>query len=242
MLSYGIIFPVYNEENRITKGIEEAYNYISTLGIDFSFLIVDNASTDKTEELAGMLCERYTEVHYLKIKEKGVGIAFKSGVKELQTDIVGYMDIDLATDIRHFAKVVSLFSKHEKIDLINGSRFSKKSKTTGRKWYRNLTSYGLIFILKAVLGMRATDAICGFKFFRRNAALALISQASDENGWFYIIELLIRAERTGMNIVELPVHWNDDAKNSKVNVFATISNYIVQITKLKKALKNERKS
>lgn len=242
MLSYGIIFPVYNEEKRITKGIEEAYNYINTLGIDFSFLIVDNASTDKTEELAGALCERYKEVHYLKIKEKGVGIAFKSAVKELRTDIVGYMDIDLATDIRHFAEVVSIFSEQEQTDMINGSRFSKRSKTTGRKWYRNLTSYGLIFLLKAVLGMKASDAICGFKFFRRNAALELISQASDENGWFYIIELLIRAERNGMNIAELPVRWNDDAENSTVNVFDTILNYITQIARLKKALKNERKS
>lgn len=239
MASYGIIFPVYNEEKRITKGIEKAYKYISSLGINFQFLIVDNGSIDETAKLAEVLCERFDKVHYLKIYEKGVGIAFKSGVKELKTDIVGYMDIDLSTDIRYFSKVVSCFENHNNIDLINGSRFHKKSKTMGRRWYRNLTSYGLVFLLKLVFGMKATDAICGFKFFRRDEVLDLISQASNENGWFFIIELLIRAEQKGMKIVEIPILWKDDAKNSKVQVFDTISNYIVQIAKLKRKLRDE---
>ena len=83
MASYGIIFPVYNEEKRILKGIQEAYQYISSLGIVFEFLIVDNGSTDRTEELARQLCKRLENVNYLRIKEKGVGVAFKSGVKRL---------------------------------------------------------------------------------------------------------------------------------------------------------------
>lgn len=240
MASYGIIFPVYNEEKRILKGIQEAYQYISSLGIVFEFLIVDNGSTDRTEQLARQLCGRLENVNYLRIKEKGVGVAFKSGVERLKTDIVGYMDIDLSTDIRYFSKVIELFDGDGGIDLINGSRFNKKSITTGRKWYRNITSYGLIFLLKIVFAMKATDAICGFKFFERTAAMTLVSEASDENGWFLIIELLLRAERKGMKVVELPVRWEDDIKNSKVDVIDTVSNYIVQIIKLKKALKNEK--
>ena len=43
-----------------------------------------------------------------------------------------------------------------------------------------------------------------------------------------------------MKVVELPVRWEDDIKNSKVDVIDTISNYIIQIIKLKKALKNEK--
>lgn len=239
MTSYGIIFPVYNEEKRILKGIQEAYQYISSLGIIFEFLIVDNGSTDKTEVLAMQLCEKFGNVNYLKIKEKGVGVAFKSGVRMLKTDIVGYMDIDLSTDIKYFSRVTELFEGDSSIDLINGSRFNKKSTMTGRKWYRNIMSYGLAYLLKMVFAMKATDAICGFKFFERSAVMTLVSEASDENGWFFIIELLLRAERKGMKVVELPVHWEDDAKNSKVNVIDTISNYIIQIIKLKKALRNE---
>ena len=43
-----------------------------------------------------------------------------------------------------------------------------------------------------------------------------------------------------MKVVELPVRWEDDIKNSKVDVIDTISNYIIQIIKLKKALKTEK--
>ena len=236
MATYGIIFPVYNEEKRLVNGIEKVHKYISSLGIDFEFLIADNASTDKTAQIAKTLCERFSNVHYLGIPEKGVGIAFRSAVKQLNTDVIGYMDVDLSTDIRYFSDVVYYFENNSAFDMVNASRFNKKSITTGRKWYRNITSYGLILLLKLVFHMKASDAICGFKFFRKEPLLKLLSEASSENGWFFIIELLIRAERENMKIIELPVRWEDDAKHSKVNLIGTISNYITQIIKLRRAL------
>ena len=81
--------------------------------------------------------------------------------------------------------------------------------------------------------MKATDAICGFKFFRRDAVTELINESSKENGWFYIIELLLRAEREQRSIYELPVRWKDDAKNSKVDMFKVIRSYLLGIHKLR---------
>jgi hypothetical protein len=104
---------------------------------------------------------------------------------------------------------------------------------TGRKWYRNITSYGFIFLLKALLGMKASDAICGFKFFRQEAAKELISESSNDNGWFFIIEMLIRAERKHMKIVEIPVKWADDP-HTKVKVFKLACYYIKQIFRLRR--------
>lgn len=112
----------------------------------------------------------------------------------------------------------------------------------GRKWYRNLTSNGLTIVLKLAFGLKATDSICGFKFYRKDVVEKLIDEAGEgEAGWFYIIELLLRAERGKVKIVELPVHWEDDY-NSSVKVIPLIKNYCIQIVKLKKKFRTENRA
>lgn len=235
--SYGIVFPVYNEEKRIKKGIDEAYSYISSLGVPFSFLIVDNGSIDDTQIISRELCNKYEQISYLKISEKGVGVAFRSSLSVLNEDIIGYMDIDLSTDISCFSEVVKAFSDKENVDIVNGSRYSNKSMVINRRWYRSITSQGLVLLLKLLLNMKSSDAICGFKFFKRECLMTLIKESSEEKGWFYIIELLIRAEKEGMSIYELPVRWEDEPTESKVNVFETVVSYLNGIIKLKRSIK-----
>jgi putative flippase GtrA len=74
-------------------------------------------------------------------------------------------------------------------------------------------------LLHASLGTRFSDAQCGFKAIRADAARALLPLTSD-TGWFFDTELLVLAERAGLRIHEVPVDWIDDA-DSRVNVMAT---------------------
>lgn len=241
MATLNVLFPVYNEEKRLRPGILKTHKYLSEyVDIDYVLTIVDNASNDRTEEIARNLCiEIPDRVQYLRIEEKGVGAAFRAGVCENRSDIVGYIDVDLSTDIRHIRDMYDIFSNDSKVDMVNASRWSKQSDTSGRKLYRNITSIGLVYLLKLVFRMKASDAICGFKFFRKNAAENLITEAgTSTNGWFYLIELLLRAERNGMKIVELPVHWVDDSLNSTVHTFSLIREYLRQIIRLKRSLNN----
>lgn len=233
MKSLNIIFPVLNEENRLRNGIDRTVAYMrANIQMPFSLSIVDNGSTDATDEIAHELCAKYPELSYTRIPEIGLGIAFREGVKNNRCDYVGYMDIDLATNLKHLAQVQKLFAEDIDLEFINGSRFNKDSVVMGRKWYRSITSYGLLFMLHTFLSMKATDAICGFKFFKKETAEQLIADSSqNENGWFFIIEMLLRAERTGVKIHELPVEWRDDSQ-TKVQFIATIKNYTKNIWRL----------
>lgn len=239
MLSINILFPVLNEERRLERGIEQACLYMREhFDCKYTLTIVDNGSTDRTSEISGKLCEKHPCVSYIRTPEKGVGIAIREGVKQNQSDIVGYMDIDLSTDIRHLSDMYRIFETQEYIDIVNASRLNKGSNTVGRKWYRNITSHGLAFIVRKVFGVSATDVICGFKFFRKDAIAKLMDETADDNGWFYIIELLIRAERRGMKIYELPVVWMDDY-DTTVHVKKLIIYYLKKIADLKKRLMAE---
>ncbi|MDR1159467.1 MAG: glycosyltransferase [Syntrophomonadaceae bacterium] len=241
MNTVNILLPVLNEEKRLKRGLDKLLPFMDNFFLGrYVLTVVDNGSSDKTENIAKDYVAKFNQVKYIKLAERGVGLAFRAGCAENNSDIVGYMDIDLSTDINCLLEVDKFF-KNEETDIVNASRLSKGSVVIGRKWYRSVSSYGLKYLLKIVFNMRIDDAICGFKFYRKKCVEKLISGASDLPGWFYCIELIIRAERQGFNIKELPVTWTDDP-NSKVNFFKQIKNYIVNIIKLFFVLRKEGKN
>ena len=80
--------------------------------------------------------------------------------------------------------------------------------------------------------MKSTDAICGFTFVRRQTALSLIAGCSQDNGWFYMIEFLLRAGEAGREDPGLPGGVAGRITITTVKVFKTICNYLVQIARL----------
>ena len=239
--SINLLFPVLNERLRLQKGIETTIAYVrEQVTIPCKLTILDNGSEDETPEIGKKLEEDYPEVTYVRVGERGVGVAFRKGIELNDCDIVGYMDIDLSTDLKYLGKTIEMFQQDPELQYVNGTRFSKESDTKGRKWYRKITSMGLVFLLKTIFHMKATDALCGFTFLRREEAEQLVAESSQDNGWFYTVEFLLRAERDGMKICDMPVEWQEDY-NTTVKVFKTIKNYIIQIHRLRKALKSEKK-
>ncbi|MBQ9990249.1 MAG: glycosyltransferase [Lachnospiraceae bacterium] len=238
-ISITLLFPVLNERLRLEKGIRQTMKYMrENVTIPYQLLILDNGSTDETPQIGKKLEKEYPQVRYVQVGERGVGVAFRKGIELNESEIVGYMDIDLSTDLKYLGKTIHMFETLPQLDYVNGSRFSKQSDTRGRKWYRKITSAGLVFLLKTIFGMKSTDAVCGFTFLRKEAAERLVRESSRENGWFYTIEFLLRAERDGMNICDLPVEWQEDY-NTTVKIAKTVKNYLVQIYKLKKAFRQE---
>lgn len=240
-LSINLLFPVLNERLRLENGIERSMEYLrKNVTIPYQLTILDNGSDDETPEIGMALDKKYPEVTYVRVGERGVGVAFRKGIELNTCDIVGYMDIDLSTDLKYLSKTIEMFEKDTTLQYVNGSRFSKDSDTKGRKWYRKITSMGLVILLKSIFHMKATDAVCGFTWLRKDAAEELVKESSNDNGWFYTIEFLLRAERKGMKIYDMPVEWQEDY-NTTVKIWKTIKNYLVRIYYLKKAFVQEDK-
>jgi hypothetical protein len=103
-------------------------------------------------------------------------------------------------------------------DVAIGSRLARgASVVRGPK--REFISRCYNLILRAGLGARFSDAQCGFKAIRADAAHELLPWVQD-TGWFFDTELLVLAERAGLRIHEVPVHWTDDP-DSRVDIVAT---------------------
>ncbi|KNZ40264.1 glycosyltransferase [Acetobacterium bakii] len=242
-MKVNILFPVLNEERRLEKGILKTLIFLKRNKLfEYQLTIIDNGSTDETAAISQRLCEKYPEVHYLRTPERGVGVAVRTGVADNTCEIVGYMDIDLSTKIDHLWDVKEIFENQPQVQIIKGSRLMKDSQVVGRKASREFTSRGLNSLLHIVFKNHFSDALCGFDFFRKETIENLVAASSQDNGWFYCVELLLRAERMGLEVHDVPVVWEDDY-DTKVKVIKTVVSYLKQIHFLKSEfIREDRKS
>jgi putative flippase GtrA len=131
--------------------------------------------------------------------------------------VLVYMDVDLSTDLNALLPLVApLVSGHS--DLAIGTRLGRGSRVV-RGPKREVISRCYNALLRGALGARFSDAQCGFKAIRRDAARALLPLVEDQT-WFFDTELLVLAERAGLRIHEVPVDWVDDP-DSRVDILRT---------------------
>jgi putative flippase GtrA len=213
-----LVVPVFNEERMLECSIRRLHDHLSA---DFPFswriVIADNASTDATPRIARALAAQLDGVDVLRLERKGRGRALRAAWSRSQARVVGYMDVDLSTDLRALLPLVApLVSGHS--DVAIGTRLARGSRVV-RGPRREFISRSYNALLHMVLRARFSDAQCGFKAVRGDVAAKLLPQIRDDE-WFFDTELLVRAQRLGLRIHEVPVDWVDDP-DSRVDIVRT---------------------
>ncbi len=214
-----IVVPVLNEERDLAPSVRRL---VAHLAGRFPFravvTIADNGSTDGTWAAAQVLAAELDGVRAVRLEQRGRGHALRSVWSASRADVLAYMDVDLSTDLNALLPLVApLLSGHS--DLAIGTRLARGARVV-RGPRREVISRCYNVLLHATLGAGFSDAQCGFKAIRAEAARLLLPLTRD-TGWFFDSELLVLAERAGLRIHEIPVDWTDDP-DSRVKVAATV--------------------
>ena len=233
-LKYCITVPVYNEEDRIVDGITRLSQYIKDHNLSARIDIADNGSTDATKAIATDLCRNLDHVTLTHVSRKGVGLALQESWATATEPYVGYIDVDLSTDLKSLITMDQMFSSDATIEVINGSRLLPKSVVIGRTLKREVSSRGLNLLLKVLLRTKISDGMCGFKFVKTDSIRKLTRNGLNREDWFFNAELLIRAEWMRMNVQEIAVTWSDDPGGSKVKIIPLAKSYFLSILNLRK--------
>lgn len=227
-----LTIPVYNEEEHLERCVARALDFFDREGLSaLRLVLADNGSTDRTAEIGRLLAGKYDRVGLVGVTRKGVGLALKTAWSASGAEWVGYMDLDLATDLAHVQEALGIAAR-ESPDLIAGSRWLPGSAVSGRSPLRTAASWGFNRLLRLALGVGFSDGMCGFKFIRKSAFSRLMRNGAFTDEWFFATELLIKAEWAGMRIRELPVRWTDDP-SSKVRLLETVSQYLGDIRRMR---------
>ena len=213
-----LVVPVHNERLVLEPNVERVHAFLSAQdGFTWSIVIAENASTDGTLPIAEQLAARLPSVRVLHLPEPGRGRALRTAWLASEAAVVAYMDVDLSTDLAGFPRLVEPVLTGQAGIAIGSRLVAGASTVRGPK--REFISRAYNAILHATLRTDFADAQCGFKAVRRDVAQALLPYVVDD-GWFFDTELLVLAERLGIEVREVPVTWVDDP-DSRVRILPT---------------------
>lgn len=224
-MDISLVIPCYNEETNIQKGVlDKIGNYAAEHSDIKEVLIVDDGSTDLSKKLIkNQYLKKFTKFKLFENEHMGKAFAIITGIKKSAGSYVMFTDIDLATPIEEADKLINAA---DAADIIVGSRSAARQ---GAPILRKLMAFGFIVVRNIILGLRGIkDTQCGFKLFKRQAALDIISRlcvfvsghslkGSSVSAGFDL-EFLFVALKRGYKIREIPVTWKH-VETKNVNFF-----------------------
>jgi glycosyltransferase AglD len=196
--SFSALVPVYNEapilEDTVTRMVAE----LGALGSPFEILIAENGSTDGSVAIADRLAARFDAVTVTHQPIADYGFALRHGIAACRHEFVVIYNLDFWSVSFATQAIAAL----ETCDVVLGSKVMAGS-SDHRPLLRRLITRSFNVFLHAVFGFRGTDTH-GMKAVRRTPAMPIVS-ACVTGGWVLDTELVLRAERHGLHIVEVPV-------------------------------------
>lgn len=198
--SISLFLPAWNEEEYLERAVSRALAVLSRLTDDYELIIVNDASTDRTEEIALKLARNHPQVrvisHPVNLK---LGGAMRTGFAASTKDIVVYSDADLPFDLDELERALRLMAYLE-ADMICAFRFDRTSE--GGK--RILYSFVYNTLIRTLFGISIKDVNFSFKVVHRRVleAIQLKSQGS-----FIDAELVVKAIRRGFRVFQMGVDY-----------------------------------
>ncbi|QGJ68740.1 Glycosyltransferase involved in cell wall biosynthesis [Planctomycetales bacterium 10988] len=170
-VAFTVLLPTFNEELAIVSVLEEIVNTLADEERTWEILIVDDASTDATVQLARKFAAEcwQTSIRILERPENGgAGAARKTGIKSAQGEIIVMLDADGTYPAEHIKTLLSYFPQY---DQVNGARTSEQGTLpylrVPAKWFiRQLACY--------LTGKKIPDLNTGLKAFKRETMLPWI--------------------------------------------------------------------
>jgi glycosyltransferase involved in cell wall biosynthesis len=227
-----LVVPVHNEAHVLDRQITRLHRALADLPFSWRVTIAENGSTDGTSKMARHLAGRLPATRALCLHRAGRGNALKQAWSESDALVCAYTDVDLSTSLRSLVALLGPLLSDE-ADITFGSRLLAGSHVV-RSRRREVISRWYSVIMRTALGTAVHDAQCGFKAVRSDLARALLPEVED-GGWFFDTELLVRAERRGYRLLELPIHWVEDP-DSRVRIVQTARDDLRGITRLVREL------
>ena len=200
-----VFFPMWNEEAYVERAVGAALVTCRELVeakvvLDYEVIVVDDASTDRTPEIADALAadDEHVRVVHHPVNRK-LGGSIKSGFAAATGDVVLYTDADLPFEMRELVRALRVLQTYE-VDLVSAYRLDRTGEGPRRAVY-SLLYNGLI---RAMFGTRVRDINFAFKLVRRRVLDHVVLRSE---GSFIDAELTIRAQRAGFEILQIGVDY-----------------------------------
>jgi glycosyltransferase involved in cell wall biosynthesis len=228
-----IVIPIHNEEAILRAAIVDLRERLRDCNYDWELILVENGSTDNTTNVANGLAQKYPNISVLSLPEPNYGSALRQGIVAARGDIVICEEIDLCDTAFH-QQALNLLADPT-VDIVIGSKLLNGA-SDRRPLMRHAASYLYSTMLRIALGFRGTDTH-GLKALRRSTVLPVVRACVIERDVF-ASELVLRAERTNLKIIEIPVRVME-LRPPSINLFARVPRVLGNVFQLALALRKK---
>ncbi len=195
-ISISVFFPCYNEQDNITRVVQQALAALEKCKADFEVIIVDDGSSDGTGQIADELAGQNSGVKVVHHRTNlGYGAALQSGFKASTKELVFYTDGDGQFDINEMPPLLRLM---EHYDIVSCYRLNRQDNLI-----RKINGWCWTKLVCLLFGMKIRDIDCAFKLYKREIFdnIKLLS-----TGALIDAEILARSVRKGYRITQKGIH------------------------------------
>ena len=195
-----LVIPVYNEEQILEQSLNQLCDRLDAENLQYEVVLAENGSKDATVEIGERVAAQRPQVRVISYPEPNYGGALREGIYRARGAYVICEEIDLC-DVGFHLRALELL-RTGNVDVVIGSKAMRGAEDT-RPLPRRAATKFYNAVLRVTLGFSGTDTH-GLKALRREAVLPVVARCVVEHDVF-ASELVIRAERNGLRVSEIPV-------------------------------------
>ncbi len=232
-----IFYPMWNEqeyvERALTAGRRACRRLLARGDIgDYELIVVDDASTDRTGEIADRIAAEDPHVKVVHHpRNRKLGGAMKTGFATATGDVILYTDADLPFDMAELPRAMRLMRDYD-ADIVSAYRFDR----TGEGYLRTVYTFVYNLLIRTLFDVKARDINFAFKLCR---AQVFDHVELRSEGSFIDAELVIRSTRLGYEMLQFGVDYFPRTRGeSTLSSFGVITTIVKEMWELRSDLEN----
>ena len=226
-----IVIPAHNEADYLEATVRELVTASRAAGDDFEVVVVENGSSDSTLALARELAAELPEVTVRTLAIADYGAALRDGLLAARGDMVVTFDVDYF-DLDFARRATSLLEHAPETVIVVGSKRAPGAHDT-RPWPRRVVTAVFTTLVRTGFGLGVSDTH-GMKAMRAAAVRAIAEECCFTTDLFDT-ELILRAERAGLTVAELPVDV-EERRPSRTRIWKRVPRTVVGLVRLRRLL------
>ncbi len=222
--------PAHNEEMYLRDAVARVVEGLRRRSDPFEIIVVQNGSTDATSAVAAALAAEAQEVSTIDLARANYGAAVRAGLLAARGDWVVVFDVDFV-DLGFLDRALSVAGERGAAIVVGSKR--SPGADDQRNAGRNAVTAIFSLVLRAGFGLTVSDTH-GLKLLRRAQVFDLVGQTLSV-GELFDTELVLRAERSGLGVVEIPVSVADQ-RPPRTSIWRRIPRSLSGLVRLRIAL------
>jgi len=230
-----VVMPAHNEAAYLETAVREVHEGLRARDIDFELLVVENGSTDETLEIARRLAGRYSGIRVSRLPAANYGAALRDGLMSSRGELVVTFDVDYY-ELGFVDQALALLEAGDAAPVIVVASKRAPGSRDDRPWPRRAVTAVFGWVLRTGFSLSVSETH-GMKMMRRAPVEELVRRcrfASD----LFDTELVIRAERAGLRVSELPAR-TEERRPSRTSIWRRVPRTLVGLVVLRITLWRE---